>query len=231
MIIKVFTLGRPGSGKSVAAHRLAEAAWNNGIPSIRLGDYEILQREARQEDALCRAGALSEEQRRYYLAAHDGFGVRDFRVLDGALGQLGDQLDARVERAKEDSQLVILEFARNDYRHAFEILGLKTLRDSFFLYVNATVEECIARIDERTLHPASSDDHYVPRDILRNYYKHDDGVDLVSHLAAYSVPSDHVLIAENHGAPYEFISRLAEMSKVILSPALAAPIVVLPDAT
>lgn len=231
MIIKVFALGRPGSGKSVAAHRLVETAWNNGIPSIRLGDYEILQKEARQEDALCRAGALSEEQRRYYLAAHDGFGVRDFRVLDSALLKLQDRLDERVERAKDDSQLVILEFARDTYRRAFELLDAETLRDSFFLYVNANVEECIARIDERTLHPASSDDHYVPRDILRSYYKHDDGGDLESHLAAYGVPSDHVLIAENHGAPYEFISRVAEMSKVILSSVLDAPIVLLPDAT
>lgn len=216
MVIKVFVLGRPGSGKSVAAHRLSEAAWNKGIPAMRLGDYEILQKEARQEDDLCRAGTLSAEQRRFYLTEYDGFGVRDFRVLDRSLLILRERLDERGERAKDDRQLVILEFARNDYQHAFEVLGRETLRDALFLYVNAHVEECIARIKERTLHPTSSDDHYVPEAILSSYYQKDDGYDLASHLAAYAVPSNHVSIVENHGAQYQFASQVTKMSKMIL---------------
>lgn len=216
MLIKVFVLGRPGSGKSVAAHRLAEAAWNKGIPAMRLGDYEILQREAWQEEELYRVGAFSAEQRRFYLAEHNGFGVHDFSVLDRSLLQLRDQLDEREALATHDRQLVVLEFARNDYRHACEVLGRETLSNAFFLYVNANAEECIERINERTLHPTSSDDHYVPDAILRGYYKHDDGCDLESHLAPYEVPSNHVFIVENHGAQYEFASTVAEVSKVIL---------------
>ena len=223
MIIKVFSIGRPGSGKSVAAHRLAEAAWNNGIPAMRLGDYEILQKEALLEDALYQAEELSQEQRRYYLTEHNGFGVRDFSVLDSALLKLRDRLDERVERAKDDSQLVVLEFARDTYRRAFELLGPDTLRDSFFLYVNANVEECIARINERTLRPTTSDDHYVPEAILRSYYKNDDGYDLESHLAAYGVKSDHIFIVENHGTPYDFNSRVTEKSQIILAQVLEPP--------
>lgn len=223
MIIKVFALGRPGSGKSVAAHRLAEAAWNKGIPAMRLGDYEILQKEALQEDALCRDGVLSAEQRRFYLTEHNGFGVYDFSVLDRALLKLRDQVNERAERAKDDKQLVVLEFARSSYRDAFELLGKETLRDAFFLYVNANADECITRINERTLHPTSSDDHYVPEAILKGYYKNDDGCDLESYLATYKVPSNHVIIVENHGAQYEFTSKVTEVSKLILQQMLSTP--------
>lgn len=220
MVVKVFALGRPGSGKSVAAQRLAEAAWNEGIPAKRLGDYEILRREAWQEEELYRVGALSAEQRRFYLAEHNGFGVHDFSVLDLALLQLRDELDERDQLAKNDRQLVVLEFARNDYRHACEVLGRETLSDAFFLYVNANAEECIARINERTLHPTSSDDHYVPEAILRGYYKQDDGCHLQAHLELYGVPSDHVIIVENHGTQYEFTSKVTGVSKLILQQTL-----------
>lgn len=220
MVVKVFALGRPGSGKSVAAQRLAEAAWNEGIPAKRLGDYEILRREAWQEEELYRVGALSAEQRRFYLAEHNGFGVYDFSVLDRALLKLKDQVLERAELAKNDRQLVVLEFARNDYRHACEVLGRETLSNAFFLYVNANAEECIARINERTLHPTSSDDHFVPEAILRGYYKNDDGCDLESHLAAYGVSPDHVIIVENHGTQREFTSKVAEVSKLILQQTL-----------
>lgn len=216
MVVKVFALGRPGSGKSVAAQRLAEAAWNEGIPAKRLGDYEILRREAWQEEELYRVGALSAEQRRFYLAEHNGFGVHDFSVLDLALLQLRDELDERDQLAKNDRQLVVLEFARNDYRHACEVLGRETLSDAFFLYVNANADECFARINERTLHPTSPDDHYVPEAILKGYYKHDDGCHLQAHLELYGVPADHVIVVENHGAQCEFTSKVTEVSKLIL---------------
>lgn len=86
MLIKLFALGRPGSGKSVAAHRLAEAAWNNGLPAIRLGDYELLHREAlREEDACLGEVSSAPAKRRFYITEHNGFGVYDFTVLDDVL--------------------------------------------------------------------------------------------------------------------------------------------------
>jgi hypothetical protein len=219
MLIKVFALGRPGSGKSIAAHRLAESAWNEDLLAIRLGDYEILQREAWQEEH-SGAGALTNRQRRYRLTPHGGFDVLDFTVLDEALLKLKQKIDDRDKLARlanNDLQLVILEFARNNYKHAFEVLGLDALKDAFFLYVNADVEECIKRINERTLHPTSSDDHHVSEHILRTYYKEDDGCEIQSYLTnVCRIPTERIIIADNNCTPSEFAVQIATISEMIL---------------
>jgi len=216
MIIKVFALGRPGSGKSVAAHRLAEAEWNRGYPAVRLGDYAILHQEAQQEDDLYKRGLYDHTRpRQFYLTDHNGFGVYDFAVLDDALRKLMRQIHDREQRAWNDRQLVVLEFARNNYQHAFEILGQSVLQDAYFLYVNAHVEECIERIKQRISYPTSADDHYVPEAILRTYYNEDDSSTLTSHLATYGVPNKHVIVVENHGAPHEFATHINQISERI----------------
>jgi len=42
MTVKVFILGRPGSGKSTAARRIAKLVQHKGWSPVRISDYDIL---------------------------------------------------------------------------------------------------------------------------------------------------------------------------------------------
>lgn len=114
--------------------------------------------------------------------------------------------------------MVIIEIARDNYQHAFEVLGPDVLEDAFFLYVDAEVERCIKRINERTLHPTSSDDHYVPDHILRTYYEKDDGSDIGRYLMqAYGVPDGRIMMARNNGTHSEFTAQITTITETILT--------------
>src|SRR5689334_14022794 len=109
MIVPVFMLGRPGSGKSTAAHHLTEVAWDQGLSARRMGDYAILYRMFKSDT----------NQRFRPTYPYDGFDVIDSRVLDEALEVLRQQVNERVARVgKDDPQLLIVEFSRASYRHA-----------------------------------------------------------------------------------------------------------------
>src|SRR6266566_6758631 len=78
MVVKVFVLGRPGSGKTTAVRHIIKLAQNRGWFAIRIKDYDILYGMFQADT----------EHKKFRPVAHGGFDVLDFSVLDTALEKL-----------------------------------------------------------------------------------------------------------------------------------------------
>lgn len=158
MATKIFALGRPGSGKSTAARHIEEKAKEQGLSVSHITDLPILY------DML----HADTEHRQFAPNPANDFDVIDFAAYDTALLRLGEQIK------KEKSDLTIIEFGRDDYKRAFELLGEDQMRDAFFLFCEATTETCLSRVHGRNTdaasphaHPTRSDERY------REYYGKD----------------------------------------------------------
>src|SRR6267142_1165556 len=104
MVVKVFVLGRPGSGKSTASRCLRQIPQRHDWTVVHFNDYDILK-EMFLADI---------HHEKFRPTAHNGFDAIDLSVLDHAL----QELERRVLRANSSAQMVTIEFARNDYREA-----------------------------------------------------------------------------------------------------------------
>ncbi|MEW6556186.1 MAG: hypothetical protein AB1349_02400 [Elusimicrobiota bacterium] len=176
----VFLLGRPGCGKSVVYKILKEIVEKKKIFCPRRDDFltlkEILARDSDFKRHILKDG---------------GFAVTDWSVVDEALKELC-QL---VKKERADNKIIFIEFARDNYCHAFENFTKDVLNDSLILYIYSTFEECykrnVARFQKSQCSPrihsevshASQyevdfanrhDDHIVPLDLMKTYYKTDD---------------------------------------------------------
>src|SRR6266516_3868031 len=139
MAIKVFILGRPGSGKSTAARFIAMLAQNKDRSSIRINDYEILYNMFRADTT----------HKKFLSAEHNGFKVIDFSVLDAALKEVEKKARIYIPSMKKDD-LIIIEFARNDYRKSLKQFKRDFLRDAYFLFIETDIDTCVRRVYERT---------------------------------------------------------------------------------
>src|SRR5437764_1080820 len=125
MSVKVFVLGRPGSGKTTAVRRMMELAKERGWNTRRIKDFEILH-----------SMFLADSEHKEFLpVAHGGFDVIDFSVLDTALEKLEKVVEEQKSQSSSEDDLIIIEFARNDYRKAFKRFNPQFLQDAFFLFV------------------------------------------------------------------------------------------------
>ncbi len=161
MVVKLFVLGRPGSGKTTAFRCIKELLEPEGWSVIRVRDYDILQ-EMFRNDA---------EQKRFRRIAHGGFDVIDFSVLDEALMRLEEQVKTITYNAKE-KELIMIEFARDDYRNTLKPFSPNFRSETHTLFIEADMEICIQRIKKRVIKGRASDNHYVSEYILREYYGH-----------------------------------------------------------
>lgn len=192
----VFALGRPGSGKSTAAHHLTEVAWEKGLSAIRMGDYKILH-QMFLKDTRCQ---------QFRPTQYGGFDVTDFSVLNLALRQLKAEVEQRIERVRRyDDQLIIIEFARDNYCQALETFGIKLLQRARFVYINADVPTCIRHIQHRARNQETPDDHFVSEAIMNSYYAEDDRDVLQYYLCEkVGIPKDHLSIINNTGSHQDF---------------------------
>ena len=160
----VVFVGRPGSGKSMAARlvqtELLRASYPHTV-DIR-SDYRILHKWSRSPEH-CAAFDVTE---------FDGFRVRDFAVLDRVLDQLRGEISSR------PSHLHLVEFARTDYAASLKTLGLPDDGTTIVVHVDAPLDVCTRRNAERRTTRLSPDSAYVPEDIMRDYYKQDNAGDL-----------------------------------------------------
>src|SRR5258706_15356283 len=83
MLVKVFILGLPGSGKSLASRFLMSLLRERNWNTSRFKDYDILL-EMFQQDI---------EREKFAAAEHNGFDVIDPKVLDTALQKLEKKVD------------------------------------------------------------------------------------------------------------------------------------------
>ena len=164
MVVKLFILGRPGSGKSSAARIIATIAQCRGWITFRINDYDILKEMAQADSA----------QKNFRHTEHSGFAVRNFSVFDVALREL----EKRAQHLPlEQNTLVIIEFARDDYSKALKWFSSGFLQDAYFLFMHLDLDTCIQRIQKRITYtytdPPISDNHYVSDEIVRGYYQMD----------------------------------------------------------
>ena len=106
MPIKVFLLGRPGSGKSTAFHAIAKylEQKRQDWSLVRIKDYAILYEMFLADN----------EGKKFCSIEHGGFEVLDFSVLDEASLKLEKHIKQNMS-STTNGKLVIIEFARSDY--------------------------------------------------------------------------------------------------------------------
>lgn len=169
MLEKVFVVGRSGSGKTTAAKiiaesipSIAESVYHKILTTRRFKDYEILYNMYEQGDY------------RFRPAKYKGFEVldyQDYQVFDEAIVQLEDKV--REEVSSNYNEIVTVEFARNNYQHAFSLFSGDFLQHAHLLFVDCEVEECIHRIYKRVSNSPGPDYHFVPERIMRSYFSED----------------------------------------------------------
>src|SRR5258708_26453591 len=111
-------------------------------------------------------------EERFKPAFHGGFDVVKFEAFDEALQELEERSGTQISGGPEQ-RIVLIEFARNDYRKAFQQFSPAFLQDAYFLYLDTNIEVCKQRISTRVANPQTEDDYYVSDYIFQEYYDHD----------------------------------------------------------
>ncbi len=160
MNVVVFVLGRPGSGKSTAARYINQLVTQQGCTTRHINDYDILKNMFLEDT----------DHKRFRPTGNNGFDAIDLSVLDIAL----HEVEQKVEACLPSLDLVTIEFARDDYRHALGQFRPDFLQDAYFLFMDADIETCLQRVHYRVEYAVSTDDHPSFSDtIFRNYYGRD----------------------------------------------------------
>jgi thymidylate kinase len=190
MAVKLIILGLPGSGKSTVARYITTYLKGRGWESTRVYDHVILQNMFLAET----------EHRQFKPTEHGGFDVLDFTVLDVALQKLEHQVKTYITLA-EPEEIILIEFARNDYQKAFQQFSQEFLQDAYFLYLDAEIETCQGRIRERIANPSTEDDFFVSDYIFRAYYDRDNGQDIPQILEGdYGIDKQRVAVIDNNSS-------------------------------
>jgi len=195
MGVKVFVLGRPGSGKSTAAHHLNHLAQCQSWSAEHFNDYDIL----------LEMFLADTEHKKFRATEHNGFDAIDLSVLDDAL----KILEARIQRDAAAANLVTIEFARDDYREALRQFTPAFLKDAYVLFLDADIETCIQRVHDRVEHAITNDDHpSFSDDIFRWYYARDNKPYMSTFLRTEFGIRKAVKIIDNTGSLTSFLSSL-----------------------
>jgi adenylate kinase family enzyme len=171
-VVKVFVLGRSGSGKTTVVNYIKLLAREKGWNAIHIKDYPILY-EMFQKD-------IKENGGKFEPAAYGGFKVVDFAAFNNVLKVLEELIQRKEKelRKSEAHEIILIEFARRSYREVLRIFSDDFLRDAYFFYIEADVDTCVQRIQQRvasfTPEKRLQDHHYVPEAILRSYFNQDD---------------------------------------------------------
>jgi hypothetical protein len=168
----LFVLGLPGSGKSAAARHIESFARHKKFRPRRFKDYIILNNMFKNDEK------TNNKEKRFrstkYLG-YDGFDVLElhFDVFNEALQKLHHNLVQRKKLADDSTELLIIEFSRDDYCQALAFFTSLRLHDAHFLFINSDIPTCKARIKARADHPRTLDDRYVSDYIFDRYYRRD----------------------------------------------------------
>jgi len=193
MLVKIFILGRPGSGKSSAARRIEKLSRRLGLGVARINDYDILEKLYREDG-----------EGKYFKPTDEyaGFDVTDFSVLDKALEKAGTE----AKKATKATSIVVIEFARNNYIEALKRFPPSFLKNSYFLFIDTDVETCIQRIRQRVAFPTTPDDHFVSEQILRQYYSNQ--VNPFSTQSTLNIDMSRVSIIDNRGSRRQYDGKI-----------------------
>ena len=197
MAIKIFLLGRPGSGKSSAARRIEKLTRKRKCNVVRINDYDILQEMSKIDDS------------KFRKVAYGGFDVLDFSILDVALKE--EEREAKNKATL--TNIIIIEFARSDYYEALKKFSKAFLQDAYFIFFNTDMETCIQRVRCRVKNQVTSDDYFVSEKIIRGYYaKQEVSYDIAKHLG---IDKDKLVIFNNNGSRDKFDIGISKFVKYI----------------
>lgn len=200
MPVKLFIVGLPGSGKSVMARHIEKFvsdqskldARSNWF-TTRFNDYPILHTLFTDD----------KEGKRFEPAVPGGFNVLDFNIFDDALKFLGNWITWHItSKQAKPQELLLIEFARNDYRRAFDQFKRELLQDAYFIYLGTDIKVCQQRIHERVVNPENEKDDYPVSDrIFETYYHSDNGDRFLDILAQeIGIARQHVVVLDNNGS-------------------------------
>jgi adenylate kinase family enzyme len=222
MVVKIFILGRPGSGKSTIARLLKAVAQSSGWDTRHMYDYKHLHDMFQQEID----DNLPEEERSFRQKgpqACQGFDVREgkFKVLDTVLKQMAEEVREEEQSQSGANKLLLIEFARKEYTRALDIFGYEALQGAHLLYVKLDLENCIRRVHQRAIENRSRSeyDHFVSEDIMRGYYSRDDWSDgpfskYLNTLRIIDVTNDEL---DNSGTDDELESKVGKIFGKLVS--------------
>lgn len=214
MIVKLFLLGNPGSGKSTVARYIETRMRDQGWSVEHINDYGILY-EMFEEDQQKGEG-------RFRPTDHGGFDVLNFKAFDEALQRLEERSEAvfRSTGSETEKKVVMIEFARNDYLNAFHQFSREfqhSLPDAYYLYLDTEIAVCKARIRGRVKSASTPDDYHVSKYIFEAYYCDNNGPDLAQIMATFGVKDEaRVKIIDNNSDLPENVDEIADFLEHIL---------------
>jgi ABC-type dipeptide/oligopeptide/nickel transport system ATPase component len=205
MVVKLFILGCSGSGKSTAARRIAMLARDRGWSATHISDYEILFNLFLKDV----------NGTKFHPALFGGFDVLDLSVYDTALLELKHQAHILYSKADE---LLIIEFARDNYCNSFRLFGNSFLKDAYFLFIDSDPEICIRRIHNRVIHRTSLDDHFVPEHVVNTFLHKENKQYLASDIKTdYGITDERVkIIINNTDSSMSFFNEITQFAGKIL---------------
>ncbi len=210
MVEKLFVLGCSGSGKSTAARYLARLVGSSGCSVARITDYGYLYEKFKAHTG----------DEKFASACYDGFEVYDLTVYDTALKWLEGEV---IQRSKKN-EMVIIEFARADYREALKLFNDGFLQNAYFLYLTSRPDACIDRIHERVVNRTTLDDHFVPDNIVTSYRHQDNRSYIANDLKKdFAVSDEQIGIISNNESLEKFIEHLEQYFETIILPKLPIP--------
>lgn len=205
MAVKLFVLGLPGSGKSTVTRYITTYLKNRDWKSTRFNDHVILHNMFLADT----------EHKQFKPAEEGGFDVLDFTVIDTALQRLEKEVNQYLANAKQE-EIILIEFARNDYLRAFKQFSATFLQDAYFLYLEAEIDTCKQRIRNRINNPIYKDDFNVSEYIFETYYHKDNGKDLSDILErTYKLDKQRVNVIENNGSLHGIVAQIDQFVAVI----------------
>lgn len=159
----IMLLGRPGCGKSLIYKILCEQFQKKNIAHVfeRIDDFPILKSLLDQDIEFKR-----------HERKDGGFAVTDWTIIDEVLQVINNTIS---EKESHDKSLFI-EFSRSNYQEALKNFNSNFLDHCVILYIKTSFAICLKRNEERfkKAKEENLDDHIVPPDLMKTYYKEDD---------------------------------------------------------
>ena len=198
MGITLFVFGLPGSGKSAAARHIKSFARQKKFHPRRFRDYTILYKLFLDDQ---KSNNEKQRFRSTQPLGYDGFDVLDLDIFDEALQKLHQYIQWRKKLTDDSTELLIIEFSRDDYCKYLPFFTSLRLYDAYFLFIHSEIPTCKARIIARADHPQTRDDRYVSDYIFETYYQKDHQQYLTEVALQlnqqFGVPMEHIQVIDN----------------------------------
>src|SRR5260370_30722780 len=133
MVVKIFILGRPGSGKSTVAQLLIAVAQKNGWDRRHIYDYKYLH-DMFQQEIDDNVPVEARSFRHKGPDACQGFDVYNFKVLDTVLKQMAGEVQTEDQSQSGANKLLLIEVARKEYTRVLYIFGYAFFMGARLLY-------------------------------------------------------------------------------------------------